>query len=51
MWALTVKNVKKNLYSSLVYKPQETGKKNNKISNGRNHQIPTTVAGEKIDGL
>jgi hypothetical protein len=51
MWALTVKNVKKNLYSSLVYKPQETGKKNNPQLNGRSNPIPTTVAGEKIDGL
>ena len=50
MWALTVRSVKMNLYSSLASRLRETGKKNNKISNGRNHQIPTTVAGEKIDG-
>jgi len=51
MWALTVRSVKMILDSSLAYKPQETGKKNRPQLNGRLNPIPTTVVGEKINGL
>ena len=50
MWALTVKSVKKNLYSSLDCKPQETKNKNRPQLNGRSNPIPKIVVREKIDG-